>query len=524
MTRKKKETASPVQIPAVIYARYSSAGQRDESIEGQIRECTEYAERNGFRIINTYADKALTGRTDKRPAFQQMIADSDKQIFKAVICWKTDRFARNRYDAATYKYKLRKNGVRLYYAREAVPEGPEGIILESVMEGFAEYYSANLGENVKRGNYDSALQFKTLGKKVFGYRRSAEDTYEIDPETAPIVRRIFAEYDAGRRSKDIVADLNRDGYCTTKGNPFNTTTLCRMLKNEKYIGIYEFKDIRAEGTIPALIDRAQFDRVQKRLARYKHSPRVHEDVRFLLTGKLFCGHCGSAMTGDSAISHTGARHYYYTCTKRKKRQCDKKRTKKDLVENFVVGKLVEIVMDDSFCEFLANKCVEMMNKSMNDKSRENSIIARLKECDKRISNIINAIAEGISSESLKQALAQLEAERNELSSELAIEQSRKPAIDRDMILLAIDRLRTGDINDRVFRERLVETFLNSVYLYDDGRCVIHLNFSDADTVTLQLNDSIVKSSNREVSGTPDAMKTNPICTDPGIVSMIYVFA
>ena len=155
------------KIPAVIYARYSSSGQRDESIEGQCREIEIYAQHNGFKIIKTYIDKALTGRTDRRPGFQQMIADSEKHLFQAVICWKTDRFARNRYDAAVYKAKLRKNGVRLVYAREAVPDGPEGIILESVMEGFAEYYSANLGENVKRGNYDSALQHKPLGKRVF---------------------------------------------------------------------------------------------------------------------------------------------------------------------------------------------------------------------------------------------------------------------------------------------------------------------------------------------------------------------
>ena len=121
-------------IPAVIYARYSSSGQREESIEGQLRECHAYAKHNGFTVVGEYVDKALTGRTDKRPDFQRMLRDSERGIFKAVILWKTDRFARNRYDSAMYKYKLKKNGVRLYYAKESIPEGPEGIILESVME------------------------------------------------------------------------------------------------------------------------------------------------------------------------------------------------------------------------------------------------------------------------------------------------------------------------------------------------------------------------------------------------------
>lgn len=156
---------------AVIYARFSSSGQREESIEGQIRECREYAKRHDMVIVGEYTDKALTGRTDKRPSFQRMLKDSEKGIFKAVICWKMDRFARNRYDSATYKYKLRKNGVQIFYAAETIPEGPEGIILESVMEGYAEYYSENLSQNIKRGNYESALKLKTLGQTVLGYKR-----------------------------------------------------------------------------------------------------------------------------------------------------------------------------------------------------------------------------------------------------------------------------------------------------------------------------------------------------------------
>lgn len=150
-------------IPAVIYARYSSSGQREESIEGQLRECHEYAQRNGMTIIGEYIDKALTGRTDKRPDFQRMLRDSEKGVFQVVICWKMDRFARNRYDSAMYKYRLKKNGVRLAYAKESIPEGPEGIILEAVMEGYAEYYSENLSQNVKRGLYAAKSAFGKTG-------------------------------------------------------------------------------------------------------------------------------------------------------------------------------------------------------------------------------------------------------------------------------------------------------------------------------------------------------------------------
>jgi len=138
-------------VKAVIYARYSDSSQREESIEGQIRECTEYAKYNGITIIGTYIDRALSAKTDNRPEFQRMIRESAKHLFDVVIVWKLDRFARNRYDSAHYKNILRKNGVKVISAKENISEGPEGIILESMLEGYAEYYSAELSEKTHRG-------------------------------------------------------------------------------------------------------------------------------------------------------------------------------------------------------------------------------------------------------------------------------------------------------------------------------------------------------------------------------------
>ena len=138
-------------IPAVIYARYSSTNQREESIDGQIRECRRYAERYGFSIVKEYTDAAISGRSDDRPAFQRMIREAESGAFQAVIVWKLDRFARNRHDSAVYRYQLKKHGVKIYSAMENISDGPEGIILEGLMESLAEYYSANLSENIKRG-------------------------------------------------------------------------------------------------------------------------------------------------------------------------------------------------------------------------------------------------------------------------------------------------------------------------------------------------------------------------------------
>ena len=147
-------------MTGIIYARYSSDNQREESIDGQIRECKEFAEKNDIRIIDTYIDRALSAKTDNRPSFQQMIKDSSKGLFDVIIVWKLDRFARNRYDSARYKAQLRKNGVKVISANENISEGSEGIILESVLEGMAEYYSADLSEKVIRGLTENAIKCK----------------------------------------------------------------------------------------------------------------------------------------------------------------------------------------------------------------------------------------------------------------------------------------------------------------------------------------------------------------------------
>lgn len=143
-------------MKAVIYARYSSDNQREESIEGQLRECLEYAGKNGITVIANYIDRAMTATSDNRPDFQRMIKDSYKRCFDMIIVWKLDRFSRDRYDSAHYKHILKKNGVKVVSAKENISDGPEGIILESMLEGMAEYYSAELSVKVKRGLKENA--------------------------------------------------------------------------------------------------------------------------------------------------------------------------------------------------------------------------------------------------------------------------------------------------------------------------------------------------------------------------------
>lgn len=462
--------------PAVIYARYSSSGQREESIEGQLRECYAYAKQNGLTVVGEYIDKALTGRTDKRPDFQRMLRDSERGIFQAVICWKMDRFARNRYDSAMHKYRLKKNGVRLYYAKESIPDGPEGIILESVMEGYAEYYSENLSQNVKRGNYDSALELKTLGKKVLGLREGPDKRFEIDPATAPVVRRIFEEYAAGIPAKDIIARLNEEGYRTVRGKPFNKSSIRRVLENEKYIGVYEWGDIRVEDGIPPIVDRDLFETCRRLVARHHRAPAAKRDTNFLLSGKLFCAHCGAAMTGDGGTSATGRVYNYYTCNGYRKKRCTHKRERQQPVEDAVLDTLARLVFSDEFVEEVADKCMEYQAREQ-DNSALRALEARQATNATAIGNVMKAIEMGIITPTTKSRLMELEAERAEIEHGITVQQMREPEVERADVVAYLRRFRSGHDAWLEWRAFLADTFLNSVFLSEDGTMLIAIHYA-----------------------------------------------
>ena len=199
---------------AVIYARYSCDNQREESIEGQLRECKEFAERKGYTLVGSYIDRAVSAKTDNRPEFQRMVKESAGSIFDVVIVWKLDRFARNRYDSAHYKAALRKNGVKVVSATEVISEGAEGIILESVLEGYAEYYSAELSEKVIRGMTENALKCKYNGGSIpVGYKIDKDHHYTVDELVAPFVKEAFLMYAGGKKIKDIVEYLDETHAC-----------------------------------------------------------------------------------------------------------------------------------------------------------------------------------------------------------------------------------------------------------------------------------------------------------------------
>ena len=469
----------------VIYARYSSDGQREESIEGQLRECKEYAERHNITIVSTYCDRALSARSDDRPEFQKMVRDSAKKQFDIVLVWKLDRFARNRFNAATYRTILKRNGVKVVSAKENISEGPEGIILEAMLDGMAEYYSAELSVKVKRGQKENALKCKANGGTIpFGYIIGADRYYEIDPLTAPIVLEIFTRYADGQTVKEISDELNsRSVFTNTKYKYTNKASMHNLLKNRRYIGEYRYGDTVTPGGMPAIVSEEVFDRVQARMEKNKHKPAAMKaDEEYILTTKIFCGKCGTMMVGVGGTSKTGKVHHYYKCGNAiYKKSCDKKTVQKAWIERHIVALTRDYVLRDEIIDRLSDAIVELQKQ-------ENTTVPflqkQLDDIEKRISNLINSIEEGLANASVKQRLDDLEMKKADLEIALAREKIEKTPLTKEQIVFWISRFKDGDIDDQEYRRSMVDIFVNSVFLYDD-KLVITFNWKD-DSKTLTL--------------------------------------
>jgi len=431
-----------------------------------------------------------------------MITDSAKRQFDVVLVRKLDRFARNRVDSATYRAILKRNGVKVVSAKENISDGPEGIILESLLEGIAEYYSAELSVKVRRGQTENALKCKANGGMIpFGYKVNAERYYEIDPLTAPIVLEMFTRYADGQTVKEIAEDMNGRGvFTTTKHKYMNKSSMHNLLKNRRYIGEYRYGDTITPDGMPRIVPQEIFDRVQERMEKNKHKPAAKKAiVEYILTTKLFCGKCGVMMVGTGGTSKTGKVHHYYKCGNAiYKKSCDKKTVKKDWLERIVVTLTREFVLRDEVIGRLADMVVELQK-------RENTTIpflqAQLDGIDKRIDNLLNAIEEGLMNASAKQRLDDLEAKKADLEISIAREKIEKTPLSREQIIFWISKFKDGDIDDPTYCQAILDIFVNSVFLYDD-KLTITFNWKDG-TKTVTLAELEAASENATDDETPN---------------------
>lgn len=505
----------------VIYARYSSLGQTEQSIEGQLKVCREFAKRNNYIVVGEYIDRAWSGTNDKRPQFQKMIEDSNKKQFQGVIVYQLDRFSRNKYDSAVYKEKLKRNEVRVFSAKENISEDASGVLMESLLEGMAEYFSAELSQKVKRGMDISAEKFQYTGSAVpLGFKIDENKKYQINEEKKWIIEKIFDMYIEGQTIIEIVRYLNERNILNEQNRKFNRNYIQNILSNKKYIGTYVYKGKENPNAIPAIIDIDTFEKAQTKLSKNVKAPaRTRATTEYLLTTKLFCGKCKEMMTGTSGTSRSKKRYNYYTCNGIKKNGCTKKNVQKEYIENLVLKHTKEILTEENIDKIARevvklasdkekNHTVEYLEKQLHKLEKErNNLLDSLKVCT--LNNVRQTIF---------QELNNMEKKCEELQQEISIETINTISVTIPQVKFFLTKLKDGDINDKKYQKMLINIFVDKIYLYDD-KLIIYFNINES-SCEKEVTIDEIECSFFDTTGTPKSCYTNQVYFADGFAILI----
>lgn len=421
----------------VIYARFSSHSQTEQSIEGQLKVCYEYAKNNGYTVIGEYIDRAQSGTTDNRLEFQRMISDSDKHTFEGVLVYQLDRFARNRYDSAINKSKLKKNGVRVISAKENIADDPSGILVGA----FWKVWRSIILQSFPR---KFIVVWQSMQKNAF--------------QTAAIPDLALRWIPSAVFMLTVLVNV----FCNIW---FEKITIYILL------GVYLYKGQETPGGMPRILDDDLFYRVQALMNKNKSAPaRTRGENEYLLTTKLFCGHCKEMMVGYGGTGKSGKQYHYYMCKKARKKKCDKKIISKDYIEDRVVSECLKMLTEDKI-RYIAKRVAEECNKSP-DNISVREIKKAIKQVDTAIENLWKGIEQGQAVEMLTERINKRKAEKAELEEQLAIEQNKKICLTEPQIHAFLDYVCDMPADDVNKRRAIINIFVHSVYLYDDRFTVI----------------------------------------------------
>ena len=487
-----------VEEPGVLYGRYSSHNQKDISVEQQFEKGYELAAEYGIRIIDTYADRAVSGRTDKRHDFQRMMTEAAKGKFRYVIAWKSNRMGRNMLEALINEARLQDLGVRVLYVEEDFDDTAAGRFAARSMMNVNQFYSENMAEDIKRGLYDNAANCMVAnGHLPYGYKADETLHYAIDEPKAAVIREIFTRVSCGEAFVDIMASLNARGIKTSYGRPWGRSSFQKILSNERYRGIYIYGDVRKEGGIPRIISDELYFKVQEVITTKKNPQGRHRvNGDYLLTGKLFCGHCKSPMTGISGTSRSGNLHYYYVCQKRRtEKTCEKKNLRRDDIELQVAKAIKRRTLDDDTINWIADSVVEY-SQHQESASGIGLLEDQLKDTQRSIKNLMAAIEQGIITPTTKARLMELEKEQSDIDRKITMAKADIIPVNRDQLVGWLKKLQAGDVHDKKYQAELFDTFLIAVYVYDnpDGQDYMKVVFNYAgskNTVEIPLDPSVI---------------------------------
>lgn len=452
-------------MKAVAYARFSSDNQREESIDAQLRAINAFAEHYGYEIISTYRDDAVSGRTDGRDEFQQMMAAARLRSFDAVIVHEFSRFARNAKDSITYKAELKQFGIRVISVREPLEDNPTGRFMEVVIAGKDQMYSENLAAETMKGLRENAYNCKfTGGRAPLGYD-VVDLKYVVNEREAPLVRQIFSLYATGHSYEHILAQLT--GQRTKGGSAFGKNSLNSILSNERYVGTFTFNVrsygagkkrnaeadiIRVESGMPAIIDTETWRIVQSRMRANQHNAAGRAKHFYLLSGKLICGGCGALYTGLTVRGGRAKKQYgYYECGKR----CGNHRVNKEAIETEVLQTIYETFFQD------VSAAADLLFTQQTT-GAELEAKKRLQQTRREIGNIVDAIAKGAYHDRL---IERLNALREEEKQHQAI---RSSTFTRAEILARLEQF--GDIRhaSQEVRRRAVLALVDKIVVFDSG--------------------------------------------------------
>ncbi len=486
---KKKEVIIPEGgARAVLYCRYSSENQTENSIEGQRRDCTEYAKRYGMTVVGEYIDRAKSATTDNRPEFQRMISESSNHGFNVVLVWKMDRFSRSRYDSLKYKSILVNNGVKVISVTERISDSSDGVLIESLIDGISEWYSKDLAEKVDRGIRENVIKGLSIGgTSKFGYN-VVDHRYVIDEYEGKIVQEMYRLYAyEGLNINQIAKKLTSLGMRRNDGRPINHNLVEKVLSSDRYIGVLRCSQSINKKGFPRLIDDDTFRRTQERRKQRKHSGvAFREGVEFALKGKIFCGECGELLNGESGTSETGRLFSYYKCKGARKKKCELKPIRKDLIEEVVIVAVRNALADDEFASELAKAVYALQDKESPEVS---SLRASLKTVETQIGNIMNAIKAGIFTNGIKEELQNLEDEKERMTKTLQSELIHHRKFTKAEIKCAIQIMSEYPIESDAKKASFVCHFVDKVLVYKNGTVRIYANLFGTKTTIEAIDEA-----------------------------------
>ena len=493
---------------AVAYYRYSSNAQSETSITQQRKAAHEFADSHGWTIIREYEDYAKSGTDDKRPGYQAMLSEVGKLRPAYIITWKLDRLNRNTIDFFLGLRTMIEAGTALRFVMEPnIGNQMDALLTYSIGAWNAEKYSRNLSDNIIRGQTDIANAALYAGYKILGYAAEPapehgkhRQRYVIDPLTAPVVERIFRDYTDGKPLVEIARELNAQGLRTSRGNAFTINGLRQVLKNDAYIGIYRYRGVEIQGGMPVIVSKDVFDRAQARFSQNKRdgskrANAVDDAPRYWLTGKLFCGRCGSAMQGMCGTSKTQKkRHYYYACKGQRHHACNKKAVRKEDIEERVLKTLKMLLSDNATIASLAvDIAAHIRSERIDNSDRLEMLYKSKKEIERRLNNLVEAIMDGLRSETTQEALQKLETEKKALSDAIECEERIQAlADDETSIRRFFEEFQHADLDDTVVRDYLLEHFIDKIYVYDDKIVITCYYGGDTREVEWELVDGAVE--------------------------------